>query len=205
MNLLMLVLGILVIMAPGFLASLSVFPRPEDLDFWKRAGVSFGLGVLVLVYLGFILAGRGLLVPRPFFASLLISCGVLGFLALVRGGFGVVSHYLHYLRPRPKPVLLTCPQCGATFREARELELHLKAHKPPPAKPAAPVPPPPKPPPPVPAPSRFTCPRCGTVLETKEGLQAHLAVCRVKTCPYCGHTNPSDAQKCSKCGAWLFA
>jgi len=199
----MLVVGILAIMAPGFLASLSVFPRPEDLDFWKRMGVSFGLGLLVMIYLGFALASKGLLVSKPFFAGLLISCGVLGFLALVRGGFRVVSHYLQYLRPGPKPAPLTCPQCGATFREARELELHLKAHKPPPTKPPAPAPPPPKPPP-VPAP-QFKCPRCGTVLETKEGLQAHLAVCMVKVCPYCGHPNPSDAQKCSKCGAWLFA
>jgi uncharacterized C2H2 Zn-finger protein len=200
MNLLMLIVGIFTVMVPGFLFSLIVFPRPADLDFWKRVAVSFGLGILVLAYLGFALACAGLLLVRPFFASLLISCGVLGFLAFVRGGLSVVSYYLHYLPFfRPKPVVLACPQCAATFVSQKELELHIASKHPAPPKPEA------KPTPPVLAPPKFTCPRCGTVLETREGLQAHLAVCRVKICSYCGSSNPSDAQKCSKCGAWLFA
>jgi len=199
MNLLMLIVGALTVMVPGFLSSLIVFPRPADLDFWKRVAVSFGLGILVLAYLGFALARAGLLLVRPFFASLLISCGVLGFLAFVRGGLGVVSYYLHYLPFfRPKAVL-RCPQCAATFTNREELESHVASKHPAPSKAEA------KPTPPVLAPPRFTCPRCGTILETKEGLQAHLAVCRVKICSYCGSPNPSDAQKCSKCGAWLFA
>jgi len=191
MSILMLVVGILTLMAPGFLASLAIFPKPEDLDFWKRVGVSFGLGVLVMIYLGFVLAGRGLLVPKPFFAGLLISCGILGFVAFVRGGFRVVSHYLRYLpflRPPPPPPPPPRPSVMPKPPSA----------PPSPAYVPAPVPMA-KPPPP-----QFKCPRCGTLLETKEGLVAHLQVCRARTCPYCGHINPLDAQKCVKCGAWLF-
>ena len=184
MNLLMLVIGVLTVMVPGFLSSLIVFPRPGDLDFWKRVGVSFGLGILVLVYLGFVLANARLLLFRPFFASLLISCGILSFFAFVRGGFRVVTYYLRYLPFfRPKPVVLKCSHCGATFANERELELHRTTRHPAP---------------------RFTCPRCGTVLETEEGLRAHLTVCKVRICPYCGASNPAGTQKCSSCGAWLF-
>jgi uncharacterized C2H2 Zn-finger protein len=200
MNLLMLIVGIFTVMVPGFLSSLIVFPRPADLDFWKRVAVSFGLGTLVLAYLGFALARAGLLLIRPFFAGLLISCGVLGFLAFVRGGLSVISYYLRYLPLfKPKPVVLACPQCAATFTNQKELESHIASKHTAPPKAEA------KPTPSVLAPPRFTCPRCGTVLETREGLQAHLAVCRVKICSYCGSPNPSDAQKCSRCGAWLFA
>jgi len=204
MNLLTLIVGIFTVMIPGFLSSLIVFPQPSDLDFWKRVAVSFGLGILVLIYIGFALAHAGLLLIRPFFASFLIACGILGFLAFVRGGFRVVSYYLHYLpffRPRPKPPTFTCSQCGMTFADEKQLELHRTTHHvPPPVARPVEV----KPPQPSPAPPTFTCPRCGTVLETKEGLQAHFAVCRTKNCPYCGSLNPSSAERCSRCGAWLF-
>ena len=92
--------GALVVLGPGFLASLTLFPRPGDLDFWKRVGVSFGLGLLVLVYLGFILAHQHLLLPRPFLGYLLLSCGILGLIAFLRGGFEVVSYYLGFLKPK---------------------------------------------------------------------------------------------------------
>jgi Zinc finger, C2H2 type. len=142
MNLSMLIVGIFTVMVPGFLSSLVVFPRPADLDFWKRVAVSFGLGILVLAYLGLALARAGLLLIRPFFASLLISCGVLGFLAFVRGGLSVVSYYLRYLPLfKPKPVVLACPQCAATFTNQKELESHIASkHTAPPKAEAKPTP-----------------------------------------------------------------
>ncbi|MDH5443552.1 MAG: hypothetical protein OEX16_04525, partial [Hadesarchaea archaeon] len=47
--------GLFLLMVPGFLFTLVLYPRRESLDFWQRMGVSLGLGVLVLIYLGFVL------------------------------------------------------------------------------------------------------------------------------------------------------
>lgn len=119
--------GALVVLGPGFLASLTLFPRPGDLDFWKRMGVSFGLGLLVLVYLGFILAHQHLLLPRPFLGYLLLSCGILGLIGFLRGGFEVVSYYLGFLKLK-RPRLEAPPPA------------ELPAAPPPPAAPAKPIP-----------------------------------------------------------------
>lgn len=88
-------LGLFVLMVPGFLFSLVLYPRRGGLDFWKRMGVSLGLGVLLLIYVGFILAQPGIrmLEAIPFIGAVLAACVVFAIVAHLRGGFEVVTAY----------------------------------------------------------------------------------------------------------------
>jgi len=88
-------LGLFVLMVPGFLFSLVLYPRREGFDFWKRMGASLGLGVLLLIYVGFVLAqpGARMLEAAPFIGAVLTACVVFAILAYLRGGFEVVTAY----------------------------------------------------------------------------------------------------------------
>lgn len=120
-------LGLFVIMVPGFLFTLVLYPRRASLDFWGRMGVSLGLGVLVLIYLGFVLAQPGvkMLTLVPFVLAVFGTCLLFAFIAYWRGGLGVAIIYWRWLvrkisrlrfmralmrkisrlrRPKPKPV-----------------------------------------------------------------------------------------------------
>ena len=120
-------LGLFLLMVPGFLFTLVLYPRRESLDFWGRMGVSLGLGVLVLIYLGFVLAQPGLkmLTLVPFVLAVFGVCLLFVFIAYWRGGLQVAIIYaralmrkiskLRYARalmrkisrlrpPKPKPV-----------------------------------------------------------------------------------------------------
>ena len=119
--------GLFLLMVPGFLFTLVLYPRRESLDFWERMGVSLGLGVLVLIYLGFVLAQPGvkMLTLVPFILAVLGVCLLFAFIAYWRGGLEVAIIYeralmrkisrLRYVRalmrkisrlrpPKPKPV-----------------------------------------------------------------------------------------------------
>lgn len=106
-------LGLFLLMAPGFLFMLVLYPRRESLDFWKRMGVSLGLGVLVLIYLGFVLAQPGLkiLTLTPFVLAVFGACLLFALIAYWRGGLEVAIIYgralvqkISRLRPpKPKP------------------------------------------------------------------------------------------------------
>jgi len=120
-------LGLFVLMTPGFLFTLVLYPRRESLDFWARMGMSLGLGVLVLIYLGFVLAQPGvkMLTLVPFVLAVFGTCLLFAFIAYWRGGLGVAIIYWRWLvrkisrlryaralmrkisrlrRPKPKPV-----------------------------------------------------------------------------------------------------
>ena len=122
-----LLFGLFLLMVPGFLFTLVLYPRRESLDFWERMGVSLGLGVLVLIYLGFVLAQPGvkMLTLAPFILAVLGVCLLFAFIAYWRGGLEVAIIYaralvrkisrLRYARalvrkisrlrpPKPKPV-----------------------------------------------------------------------------------------------------
>ncbi len=106
--------GLFLLMVPGFLFTLVLYPRRESLDFWERMGVSLGLGVLVLIYLGFVLAQPSLkmLTLVPFVLAVLGVCLLFALIAYWRGGLEVAIIYeralmrkLSRLRPpKPKPV-----------------------------------------------------------------------------------------------------
>ncbi len=103
--------GLFLLMVPGFLFTLVLYPRRESLDFWERMGVSLGLGVLVLIYLGFVLAQPGLkmLTLVPFVLAVFGVCLLFTLIAYWRGGLEIAIAYeralmqkISRLRP-PKP------------------------------------------------------------------------------------------------------
>jgi len=106
-------LGLFLLMVPGFLFTLVLYPRREGLDFWERMGVSLGLGVLVLIYLGFVLAQPGLkmLNLAPFVLAVFGICPLFALIAYWRGGLRVIVAYKRALMqkvsklgpPKPKP------------------------------------------------------------------------------------------------------
>ncbi len=107
------VFGLFLLMVPGFLFTLVLYPRRESLDFWERMGVSLGLGVLVLIYLGFVLAQPGLkaLTLGPFVLAVFGVCLLFSLLAYWRGGLELAIIYERALMrkisrlmpPKPKP------------------------------------------------------------------------------------------------------
>ena len=103
-------LGLVLLIVPGFLLSLVLYPKREQLDFWQRVAVSVGLSVLVLIYVGFVLARPQLLRPGPFFGAVFAVCVFFALLARLRGGFEVLAAYwravvpvLQRLKPPPRP------------------------------------------------------------------------------------------------------
>jgi len=133
--------GLFLLMVPGFLFTLVLYPRRESLDFWERMGVSFGLGVLVLIYLGFVLAQPGLkmLTLTPFVFAVFGTCLLFAFIAYWRGGLGVAIIYWRWLM-----------QKISRLRYARALMQKIRRLRPPKPKPVPPEEKPtqPKPPPP---------------------------------------------------------
>lgn len=106
-------LGLILLFVPGFLFSLALFPRKDSFDFWERVGVSLALSVLVLIYVGFILAqpGLGMLTLAPFLGVVAVVCLLFTLVAFLRGGLEVIAIYRRALMqklgklrpPKPKP------------------------------------------------------------------------------------------------------
>ncbi|MDH5685495.1 MAG: DUF1616 domain-containing protein [Hadesarchaea archaeon] len=106
--------GLFLLMVPGFLFTLVLYPRKESLDFWQRMGVSLGLGVLVLIYLGFVLVQPSLkmLTLVPFVLAVFGVCLLFALISYWRGGLEVAIIYERALMrkisklrpPKPKPV-----------------------------------------------------------------------------------------------------
>ena len=103
-------LGLFMLFVPGFLLTLVFYPKVEQLDFWERVGVSVGLGVLVLIYVGVVLAKPEwkMLTLTPFVAVVVAFSCVCAGIAYWRGGFKVLTTYIHTVlravrRPKPKP------------------------------------------------------------------------------------------------------
>jgi len=94
--------GLISIFVPGFLLGLLFYPGRGDLDFWERIAVSFGLGVLALVFIAVILAQPGLraLTAGPFFGSVAVLSAVCVIITYWRGSLKWVIALVR--RPRPK-------------------------------------------------------------------------------------------------------
>jgi hypothetical protein len=88
------VLGLVLILVPGFLLSTVLYPKAGSLDLWSRVGMSFGLGIMLVIYEAFVIARLKALMFGPFLTATLITCGILGVLTYLRGGFGVVLTYV---------------------------------------------------------------------------------------------------------------
>jgi len=101
-------LGLFMLFMPGFLLTLVFFPKPGNLDFWERVAVSLGLGVIVLFYIGIVLARSEwkLLSLVPSIEVVLVVCGFCAVVAYLRGGFAVVAMYKRRVMQvihKPKP------------------------------------------------------------------------------------------------------
>jgi uncharacterized membrane protein len=122
-------LGLFLLMFPGFLFSLVLYPKLEGIDFWTRLGMSLGLGAMLLLYVGFFIAKPELkmLQLAPFIGVTFLLCAVLAVGAYLRGGGEVVRAYTQavfkFLRrvkvpkaekpsptPQPKPEKQTKPK-----------------------------------------------------------------------------------------------
>lgn len=103
-------MGLFLLVTPGFLFSLVLYPKNESLDFWTRAGMSVALGAMFVVYVGYVTARLGALQLAPFVGVTSVLCIAFGILVYLRGGFGVIVAYkrgafrlLKKLKPKRMP------------------------------------------------------------------------------------------------------
>lgn len=89
------VLGLFLLIVPGFLFSLVLYPKLASLDFWARIGMSLALGVMLAIYVGYLLARPELAMLQggPFLGLTVGVCAVLAVIAYFRGGFEVIIAY----------------------------------------------------------------------------------------------------------------
>lgn len=102
------VLGIFLLIVPGFLFSLVLYPKRGSLDFWARIGVSLGLGLIILIYVAYLIARPEwkALQLTPFLGVTAGVCVALAIVAYIRGGAGVVLAYARavvrfFHKPKP--------------------------------------------------------------------------------------------------------
>ncbi|MFH1821689.1 MAG: hypothetical protein ABH852_04530 [Methanobacteriota archaeon] len=89
------IMGLILLIVPGFLFSTVLYPKVGSLDFWARIGVSLGLGTMLAVIVGYTISMPGVstLSMGPFVIAALVVCIVLAILTYFRGGFAVLSAY----------------------------------------------------------------------------------------------------------------
>lgn len=89
--------GFLIILIPGFLFSITLYPQPRSLDFWERTGVSLGLGVLILLYEVSMLARLKSLTLQPFLLSVVVVSVFLSVGVFLRRGIRAMKEYFGVL------------------------------------------------------------------------------------------------------------
>ena len=116
-----LILGLILLFVPGFLLTLVLYPKLDQLDFWERIAVSVGIGVLVLIYIGVLLAKQEwkLLQLAPYLGTVVVICCVFGVLAYLRKGFNVPLTYA-------RAVLRVFRRQKPYYRPTRPAEGHHK-------------------------------------------------------------------------------
>ncbi|MEM2889897.1 MAG: hypothetical protein QW358_00915 [Candidatus Hadarchaeum sp.] len=89
------ILGVFLVMVPGFLFSIVLYPKRENLDFWSRASTSLALGAMIGALLGYVISIPGLstLSLESFTLGALIVSIILAIAAFLRGGFEVLLWY----------------------------------------------------------------------------------------------------------------
>jgi len=105
------ILGLILVMVPGFLLSIVLYPRRENLDSWSRAAAGLGLGAMLAALVGYVVSIPGLssLSLESFTMATSLLCIVLIIMAYLRGGFAVLRGY--------KGRLLRGQQKGETAEE----------------------------------------------------------------------------------------
>lgn len=90
----------MILFLPGFLLSLVVYPKKDQLELSSRLMVSFGLGILLQLYIGFFLARVDLLSLSPFLLSSLLLCLGLSLVAWVRGAYPFSSFRFFWIKKK---------------------------------------------------------------------------------------------------------
>jgi len=109
------VLGLILLMVPGFLFSTVLYPKNKSLDFWTRMGISLGLGAMLAAFIGYSISMPEIraLSLGPFVIATVVVCILLGVLTYLRGGFSVLTAYkngfLKILRKQKKLELQAKP------------------------------------------------------------------------------------------------
>jgi len=90
------ILGLILILAPGLLLSTLLYPKRDSFDFWKRIGVSLGLGAILAAVVGYVIAmpGVGTLSLGSFVIATLILSAIIAILSYLRGGLGTIFSYI---------------------------------------------------------------------------------------------------------------
>lgn len=97
------IFGFLLFFIPGYLLSRILYPKPEDLDFWERIGVSIGLGALIIALIVVILAQPALRALRlaPFLGGVTLFCVFcVGILIFKRKGISGLLKLFKRSKPR---------------------------------------------------------------------------------------------------------
>lgn len=87
------IIGLILVMLPGYLFSIVLYPKRESLDLWARLGVSLGLGAMTAAIVGYIIAMPGVstLSLESFAVATLVLSAILATLGYLRGGLIVIS------------------------------------------------------------------------------------------------------------------
>jgi len=94
------IIGLILVVVPGFLFSTILYPKRDRLDFWSRMGISLGLGAMLAAVVGYIIAMPGVstLSLGPFFIATLILSVIMAILSHLRGGLWVLSARIAILK-----------------------------------------------------------------------------------------------------------
>jgi len=135
--------GLMIIMIPGFLFSVALFPKANEMDFWKRMGTSLALGMMLVVYQVVVLAKFKSMTTGPFLASVVVTTLGMSMAVYLRKGTETVRAYVYGALNLPKRV-----SSSPLFRKLPKLPRREK--KPAPKEKVPGMPPP-----------KLRCPACG--------------------------------------------
>jgi hypothetical protein len=119
------IVGILIVIIPGFLFSAVLYPERGSLGFWERTGASIGLGLLILIYEVAALARLKSMTLYPFLATVAGVSAVLGAAVVFRRGTEAIRQYLQELGrgsrwlQRRIPISVRLPRRAYAPRELR--------------------------------------------------------------------------------------
>ncbi len=88
------ILGAILLMVPGFLLSVVIYPKRGSLDFWKRMGLSLGLGVMLIVFEGYVIARADSFFTGTLFLATSVMTAILIVLVYLMKGIDLILSYV---------------------------------------------------------------------------------------------------------------
>jgi uncharacterized membrane protein len=118
-------LGAVLLFAPGFLFSVVLYPKRGSLDFWTRMGMSLGLGVMMAIIEGYTIAKLNSLVLGSFVIATFAACVTFIALAFLLGGLGVVFDYVKGTIELPRRIATTAVNIKLRMLKVKKHEQHV--------------------------------------------------------------------------------